>query len=281
VREQVVAFGPGGRLTGVLTEPGGGTARSSSFVLSSNVGINHHVGINRIFVDLSRALARKGVASLRFDQGGLGDSAVRTDTLGAIERAVDDHAEAMKFVEARCGVARFVPVGFCSSVDPVHRLAVVDERVVGVCFIEAYSYKTRGFYLRYPLRFLEPARWRRVAVRRMPPLLQGLFATQGLGRYTAAVFAEDQVFVRDYPPPPTLRADYEAMSARGTRQLFFYVGGDSSYNHERQFLEFTGLRSLGSTRELVYLPEADHTLFQVGARREVISRICDWMQRGG
>lgn len=278
--EHAVSFA-GGRLTGILTEPDPKAARRDApTVVSSNVGVNHHVGPYRFFVDLSRELARRGLASLRFDMAGFGNSAARKDTtLPAIERALDDHVEAMKFLAARRGDASIAAVGFCSSVDVVHRLATSDERVVAACFIEGYSFRTRGFYLRYPLRYLDRIRWMRIAAHRLPRVLHELPGPWRLGRFSAAFAGQDEVFVRDYPSPAELRRDYEAMTARGVRQLFVYVGGDSDYNHEGQFLEFTGLRALAATQKLAFLPEADHTLFLVADRRAAVNRIRDWMDR--
>ena len=278
MKEHAVAFA-GGRLLGVMTEPDPSVARKDApTVVSSNVGVNHHVGPYRFFVDLSRELARRGFASLRFDQSGFGNSAARKDTLPTLERAKDDHAEAMKFLATRRGSPSIVAIGFCSSVDVVHRLATTDERVVGACFVEGYSFRTRGFWLHYPKRYLDRGRWLRLAARRVPKVLDRLTGAWSLGRYSAAFAGQDEVFVRDYPAPEELRRDYDAMNARGVRQLFVYVGGDSSFNHERQFLELTRRRALPRTQQVVFLPKADHTLFRVTDRADVVSRICDWME---
>jgi len=201
---------------------------------------------------------------------------VRTDATLEKDRAVDDVNEAMTFLERRDGRKRFILVGFCSSVDAAHRIAVGDERVAAVCFIEGYAYRTPGFFARYPLRFLEPARWRRIAARRMPAPLRGLPVFRQLGRFATAFADQDRVFVRDYPDPRDLRRDYETMSARGARQLFVYIGGDSSYNHEGQLREFLGLQALPPTMEVAFLPDADHTLFRVVDREALTARIAAW-----
>jgi hypothetical protein len=279
VSERAVSFAARGRLTGVFAEPDPSVARSAApVVITSNVGVNHHVGPYRFSVDLARTLAQRGFSSLRFDLSGLGNSGVRTDALGDLEGAVDDHREAVRYLAAH-GHARFVPVGFCSSVDAVHRLSLEEPRVVGVCFVEGYAFKTLGARLRHPLRYLSGPRWRRLVTRKMPSLLRRLPLASRLGQFTTAFAGQDAIFVRDYPAPSTLRRDYEQLSARGTRQLFVYAGGDGLYVHERQFLEFTGLTSLGSTRKLVHLPHADHTLFRVSDRKQVVAHICAWMDR--
>lgn len=280
MKERAVTFGTAGRLTGILTEPDPADARAGApAVLTCNVGLNHHVGPYRFYVDLARALAKRGFASLRFDLSGLGDSAVRRDSTAEHERALEDLTCAMALVTERTGQQTFVPVGFCSSVDPAHRLAVLDPRVRGVCFIEGYAYRTPAYYLRYPLKYLSWQRWRRAASRKLPRPLRHLPGFRRLGRLSEAIQVQDAVFVRDYPDPAALRRDYEALSARGTRQLFVYTRG-FAINHPSQFLDFTGLAALGPTREVVYLDEADHTLFRVCDREDTVQLICRWLERG-
>lgn len=277
MNEYAVTFGPANRLTGVLCEPDPGRAPvDAPMILTWNVGVNHHVGPYRFSVDLARALARAGLSSLRFDISGLGDSDARTDALLEHERALTDVGDAMTFLERRYRRRRFILVGFCSGVDAAHGVAVRDERVEGVCFIEGYTFRTRGFLVRYPLRYFELARWVRFATRNMPSVLRELPLFRELGRFSRAFSKEDRVFVRSAPSPESLRGDYDAMAARGTRQLFVYMGRSDYYNHPRQFLEFTGMRALPSTTEVLFLPRADHTLFRVADRAQVIGRIAAW-----
>ncbi len=80
MRERPVTFGTSGGLMGVLTEPSPSCERRGApTLLSWNVGINHRVGPYRILVDLSRDLAARGFASLRFDLSGRGDSEPRRE----------------------------------------------------------------------------------------------------------------------------------------------------------------------------------------------------------
>ncbi|MEQ1855836.1 MAG: alpha/beta fold hydrolase [Longimicrobiales bacterium] len=82
-------------LVGVLTAPAG---PSTGAVVLANSGSVHHVGPNRLYVELSRALARGGVACLRLDLRNLGDS-----RLG--DCANENHPYPATAVEdVRCGV---------------------------------------------------------------------------------------------------------------------------------------------------------------------------------
>jgi glycosyltransferase involved in cell wall biosynthesis/alpha-beta hydrolase superfamily lysophospholipase len=74
VRESVLRFGDGGGIIGVLSQPAQ-SAVDAPVVLLANAGATHHVGPGRLYVDITRALAAKGVRCLRIDLPGLGESA--------------------------------------------------------------------------------------------------------------------------------------------------------------------------------------------------------------
>jgi hypothetical protein len=281
VIERAVAFGPEGGLVGVLAEPSPDRAfPNAPALLMWNVGIQHRVGPYRIQVDIARDLARRGLASLRFDISGMGDSEIRQDSRLDRERAMTDAREAMALLERRRGVRTFVPMGFCSSVDSVHALALEDERVVGVCFLEGYAYTTRGFWLRYPRRLLSRERWKRylthVASTRLALLSRREIAVDPLKEERAAM---GSVFARQYPTRDQFGRDVRRLESRGARLLFVYVGGDTDFNHRGQFGEMVGTRRVGRGIEVEYYAGADHTFFRVADRARVVARIGEWAAR--
>ena len=74
VRETpIVIDGPSGQLFGVLTRPATGPSAALSGVYL-NAGAVRRIGPNRIWVDTARHWAARGVASLRIDLEGIGDS---------------------------------------------------------------------------------------------------------------------------------------------------------------------------------------------------------------
>jgi hypothetical protein len=89
VREEALSFGDGGRLFGILSEPGRGARTAVIFL---NADANHRVGPNRLYVSLARDLAARGYPAFRFDVGGLGDSgpapgmAENQDLFGGFDR---------------------------------------------------------------------------------------------------------------------------------------------------------------------------------------------------
>lgn len=116
-REQPMNFGPDRRLFGILTRPESNEPPAAAVVFL-NTGCEHHVGPHRMYVPLSRAWAREGYASLRFDLGGIGDS--RTPA-GVIENeaypphAMDDVASAVAEVRRTTGAESVVVFGICSG----------------------------------------------------------------------------------------------------------------------------------------------------------------------
>lgn len=270
--EKVVRFGPSSGLVGILTEPGPGVARAvdAPAVLFWNVGINHHVGPFRFYVDLARRLAAQGFVSLRFDISGLGDSEFgKDDTRSDSERGVGDVQDAMVAVEKVLGIARFVLIGFCSSVDPAHALALADERVAGVVYLEAYSFPTTGYFLRYPLRFLDTNRWARV--------LHGKFP-HWFGSTEEPLPERETVFVRDYPTPERFGRELRTLVERGAKLLLIYVAGDSKYEYREQLFEFTGDPELARQVELEFWPDADHTFYLLDDRRRAVERVTRFMR---
>ncbi len=276
--ERALAFGRDAGLAGVLAEPNPPDAVAGApAIVMWNVGIQHRIGPYRIQVDIARDLARRGYASLRFDLSGMGDSEARQDTRPDQERALDDVNEAMAVLEKRRGARTFVPIGFCSSVDAAHALALDDSRVVGACFLEGYAYRTEGFWLRYPWRLLDPQRWRRyLSNRRLLPLQYGRAAEIRANREEPKGMGA--IFARQYPTRQQFAADVARLSSRAVRLLFLYVGGDTDFNHRGQFFEMVANESLDHV-DVDYYGGADHTFFHVADRERVVARIGEWMAR--
>ncbi len=269
--QRVVRFGLDNALVGILTEPDAAQRiPGAPVVLLWNVGINHHVGPFRIFVDLARRLAVLGFAALRFDISGLGDSeSARGDTRGDRERGIGDVKSAIDMLERTRGVERVVLLGFCSSVDPAHALSLEDPRVVGLAYLEGYYFKTPGYYLRYPLRYLNLNRWERL----LRTKVERFFGD-------GSELAERQaIFVRDYPTAQSFHRDLKTLVTRGVRLLFIYVAGDSKYEYRDQLFDFLGSRELESKVELEFWPSADHTFFLAEDRARAVDRVATFVEQ--
>jgi hypothetical protein len=272
--EKILTFGPSGSLHGILTEPEvSRRVPGAPAVLTWNVGLNHRIGPHRFYVDLSRRLAEAGFTTLRFDASGLGDSEPRRDDARPDgERHAADVRAAMDILRQQRSFQRFVPIGFCSSVDAAHAISVTDDDVAGVVYLEGYAFRTRGFYMHYPKRFLNRNRWERLLRNRYPQLFghDALLPDPSLAR--------ERVFIREYPTQAKLTQDVRAILKRGTRMLFVYVGGDTDYAYREQLFEMIGGKPNGDI-EVVFHPTADHTFFLRQDRNIAISQVTSWMTR--
>ncbi|HVE84325.1 MAG TPA: alpha/beta hydrolase [Myxococcales bacterium] len=285
MRERALLIGEGQNLVGVLCEPEPAKKIAGApAVLLWNVGIHHRVGPYRVFTDLARRLAAEGFTSLRFDVAGQGDSAPRR---GVVEgnAHVADVKEAMAFLEKKLGFKAFVPAAFCSGVDACHLLSVSDERVVGVIYIEPYAWRTPGFWVRYPLRFLDAARWkRRLANKQAAEEARGDdVALDPLAQEAAqkSDAAAGIVFSRGQPDRMKFGAEVAALAARGARLLFLYFGGDTNVNHAGQLWQMIGRSpgELGGKVEVVFDARADHILYRPGDRARALDAMVAWTRR--
>ncbi len=281
VTERAVVFGSHRGLVGVLTHPADGPADGADgaaprrAVVMANIGVMHHVGPFRLYVELARAAAALGWHALRFDLSGLGDSASRSGAQTSSEQAQADVVEALDWLEAAHGVREVVLVGLCSGVDSTHPVAVADPRVVGAVFVDGYTYPTLGFHLRrHTLRYLQLGRWRRFAGRRLRRLRAGAAA----GAAPWQPDAPRGVFQREYPTRGRFRDDVARVAARGARLLFVFTGTyDGVFNGARQMGEILGPAVPRRAVEVALFPGADHLFTAAGHRAAFFERTRRWL----
>ncbi len=118
VSEQLCRFGSKGQLFGILTTPLHPTDCVKPVVVLLNAGSVHHVGANRLYVFLARALATQGFPCFRIDIGGIGDSILQNtsnENHPYQEFAVQDTETALGFLSERFRFSKFVLAGLCSG----------------------------------------------------------------------------------------------------------------------------------------------------------------------
>jgi alpha-beta hydrolase superfamily lysophospholipase len=116
-RERLVRFGRGDRLFGVLTSPREQMKKAPSIVLF-NTGFEYHVGPHRLYVPLARYWAARGHHVLRYDLGGIGDSAPppgSPDNVAYPAHMLDDASEAIAFVKRVAMHGPVIAAGLCSG----------------------------------------------------------------------------------------------------------------------------------------------------------------------
>ena len=126
--ECAVRFGTGAMLFGVTCRLVGFAPEQAVLIVSS--GGDPHYGYARNAVDLARHFARAGIASLRMDFSGLGDSLAPGDGETHVFET-DRRAEISAGLDAlaRLGYQRFAVLGGCSGAYHAFHAGVADARV--------------------------------------------------------------------------------------------------------------------------------------------------------
>lgn len=267
--ERTIVFGDG--LVGTLTLP----QQSTDFgLLCLNAGVVHRVGPHRINVRLARQLGARGIASIRFDLAGHGDSARPSGARSFEEQAVVDIRAAMDALGAAAAVERFALFGYCSGAYYGYAAALADERLRALLMYDAYRYPTwKTHTIRALTRLAQPHATRALvgAARRKVTALTS--------RRREAPKSQPQLGRIDFIPS---RSDF----ARGLRTLvdrgvaihMIYSGGElREYNYRGQFRD--NFPELADRIQAEFLPDLDHVASGVRDQAELMQRVLDWSSR--
>lgn len=292
IRESALRFGPTQSLFGIVTEP---TELSSSEstcetgILMLNVGRNHHIGPNRIYVKMARAWAKFGYRALRFDMLGIGESS--HDDSGSLtslysrDSSEDVHA-AVDCLIAR-GCKKIVTLGICSGAFVAFQAALADPRISGQILMNPrllewredqqisgwqrsmlLPYKSIEFYRR---ALFKPAVYKRV--------LRGEVNVKGIAKRFWSVMQARfergaQQMVKGVPLESSVLEKVKLLSARGTDTLLIMAADDDG----RDYIEFhfgvRGSRLRNDTNfRMVVVEDSDHTFSRAKAQQLTISTI--------
>lgn len=271
--ERAIRFGAHNALVGVLTEPAEADADRPAIVFL-NAGILHHVGASRLYVRLARELAGHGFRSLRFDLAGVGDSEPRRDSLGPIESGLRDGTEALDYLFAARGNTSFVLAGLCSGSDMAFHLALRDPRVTGLINMDAWAYRTWRYYARrFGPKLLDTSAWRhsiRVRIRR--------FRDRRASEQPESTMFVPPEYRRVFPPRAEVERGLQTLMERDVRVFHFFSGGmEPHLNHPEQYERSFPSVDFGDGMRVVYRPDADHTVTNLGHQEYVTAEIVDWL----
>ncbi len=287
--ETPALFGGATRMVGVLCSPDR-PATQAPAVLVLNTGLTHRVGNGRLGTRLARRLAAGGIACLRMDVAGIGDS----DDLPAGRRravydpaSVDDVVQALDWLE-RQGHARVVLVGLCSGAFLALHAARRDARVMGAvlmnlqCFAwrEGSSLQVQGRQGRRPAAFYLRAALRREGWRRLGrgEVRLGRLAAGLAGRLARRMQRGSARRLERWTGLPTRAGEVRrwllALSDRGTWVRLWYSSEDPGLTELAQHFG-TGGRELRGIpgAEVAVLPGSDHALTERATQEHVIERL--------
>ena len=278
-RETAICFGAENSRAGVYCAPAGGGAAKALII--ANAGAIHHVGWARGSVDLARSLARNGIASLRIDLAGIGDSPeppFATTHLYSPERTADISA-AIDWLE-REGLQEFSVLGACSGAFQAYEAARADKRISTVHLVNQLCFVWGPAYA------MQLAAWRATKSAVAGALLAGdaeeagrsaqmlgalmpyarTLARSSFSALTTLMARAQSGFGASNP----VIAAFEAMSARGMKVNLIYSEGDPGLVELERWLGPDGERIANLPGlERRSLKGADHMLTQRRAREAV------------
>jgi pimeloyl-ACP methyl ester carboxylesterase len=281
--EYAAPIGAHPRMIGVVARPARNAQRRSALaVILLGAGLVHHVGPNRLTVRLARRLAGRGLASLRFDHRGIGDSAPRADGKPFEVGAVEEVREAMDYVEEQEDVHAFVLLGICSGAQTSLNVALEDSRVVGVGMIngggegagtawDAYEYARRQVrhYLKHAV--LSPDSWRRALTGRIQyRRLFGVLAHRIRNRLAPSAEVVDAA--------SETAGEIKGLLTDGVRLLWVHSENDFSRDYFDTMFGKDAQNLIATDRvRLEVIPFIDHTLTARHGQERFLNVVENWL----
>ncbi|WP_428374279.1 hypothetical protein [Lichenicoccus sp.] len=285
--ETSVRFGSPQGLFGILCEPVQRSAAEVAVVVTNSSG-NPSYGFGRFGVELARSLAAAGIASLRMDFSGLGDSTTPDDGPAHIFEADrrEELRSAIDLLTTR-GYRRFATHGLCSGAYHVLHGAFADPRVSTLLLVNLQHFswdngdrvELKGYALRHPAHFLKKLGSRVVWVN----LIRGKFDVAGIVAAQVGRLANEvrrltggpgQWHIREPAGPATITDQMQVLSLRA-RTLFLMSKGDEGIAMlSREF--GPALEPPGAIVQIV--ADLDHALSTREMRQVAIGRIITFLE---
>lgn len=291
IREEAVHFHG---LFGILSEPVSAELPEPTAVLLFNIGANHHVGSNRLYVQMARAWSAQGFNVLRLDFSGIGDSPIAA---GKRENEVyskhmfQDARLAIDFMIAR-GAEHVVLLGLCSGAYVAYHSAILDSRVSDVVLINLLTFhwtegdsleirtrnthKSTTFYKRAALKL---DTWKRLArgdvnVRGIAGQL-ALRTKKRLYREAKSVAAR---FTGTLAEVTDVERGFRSLDERGTGVLALYGSDDGGIDVIEGHLG-PGAESMAGSRSfrMQVLEGPDHTFTPLWTQRQLVQLIGEYL----
>lgn len=264
MNELACQFGSDQRLSGILTEPGAGRPHTGLVLVSA--GLVPKCGPFRLYAELARHLAEVGVATLRFDLGGVGDSVEERAGRSLRERTAREIRAAVDAISERYALDRLVLGGLCSGAEDSFRAAAGDARVSGVVMIDPFAYRTAGWRVRHLLH--------RIARRSLRAA--GLYApiANRAGSGKQARFERPRVVNYEYMDRAESSITLQALLHRNAQVHFVYTAGVREvFNHPSQVRAWFPELDFKQLVSVDHFPHIDHTQLLADDRRTLVEAI--------
>jgi alpha-beta hydrolase superfamily lysophospholipase len=271
---------------GILCEPADHQGSSDLTILLLNAGAIRRIGPNRMWVELARRWAARGVASVRLDLAGIGD-ADGADGFGGDEARfygpefVEQLRGVMDAIQTRRGTTRFGCLGLCSGAYWSLHAALEDDRMdaafmlnpLALLWDEALPTRRDASKVRKLTRLVTYRRVLRgdIPLRRAPQILGAV------ARRTMAAARARLRLGRDQTPDgreDPLGAALDRLRDQGKQGFMLFTGGEplrlelERSGHLRQPARWPNLHL-----ELLSAPNDVHTLQPPRVQSEVHARV--------
>ncbi|MDB5617311.1 MAG: hypothetical protein JWQ24_1549 [Tardiphaga sp.] len=287
--ELPVRFGPDEQLFGVLCQPLG--RRPSAIAVLANSGRDYHIGWGRAAVQQARALAERGIASFRFDAGGIGDSPASASAPAEVlysDEQIADLRHAIDYVE-KLDAGPIALVGRCSGAYAAFQVAVQDVRVRNVVVINIMRFvwdpaETVAEALQSAHRTIGSSVGLLFSKRSLRRLLSGnlrikvplIFVSKRLIQIASSIVRQ----IAAVRPGQTLYSEghrrFQTLESRGVRLAMLFSQGDHALGEFRTYMGRKGAQLRRYPKALVsIIPDADHNFTHLGARARLTRVLCD------
>jgi len=252
VEETPVCFtSEGQQIIGVLHRPLASERAELPVVVMCHGFTGHKVETHRIFVKTARALARRGLASLRFDFRGSGDSAGEFDEM-TVEGEVRDALAAIAYARRQGGA----PVALLGLSLGGMVATIAAQRDGDIAALVLWAAVARPERLARRIGFGGP---------------EGMRPLEWEGRYDLGGHLVSKAFVEDLVRHDPLAA------ARTYRGPVLVIHGSRDETVPPDDAEAYMAAFPGADRTLRWIEEADHTFNRASWEREVIEATVEWV----
>ncbi len=269
MKEVIHNYGADNNLNGIASIPE--NINKKAAVLLFNAGVLHKVSAFDINIAFKKTLSDEGALVFRFDLSGMGDSLKASQNLTLEEQIMCDLSQTMDMLEDKYNIHEFIVIGLCTGADNAHKISALDQRVMGVVWLDGYAYPTAEFKKLNTARHLKAA---------MKPDKLFRFIKRKIFKPNDVVSNAEDNYVWKLPDKEKYRAEMKKIFERGCKSLYFYSGGVNDYYlYENQFYDsFKGEDFLTSI-DVEYNCDADHLYVIKRHRFAMLLRLTAWVEK--
>ena len=267
--ERPVTFQSDVTLRGVLNAPEG----ASLGVVFAHGWSGYRAGPHRMFVNTARRLAEAGIASLRFDLRGRGDSDGEFDAAD-LDGMIDDLLAGAEFLKAETGVDQVVPLGICSGGNVTLGAASLDKSFDGMALWSVPLFapqKPKSDRARRSAFFL--VEYAKKAFRRetWAKLFRGKIDFRGVAR---TVKGRDKVEGRN-PKDSSRDVMSDLAGFRGPALFIYGSRDDEAIGAPEYYRQFCDTHAIPATFHTV--DGANHSYYSLAWENEVTDTTLNWL----